>query len=297
MRQQCRKIAVIGLVSLLGTGALFAQKRYKRPDNRLEKQHEIMLYFGGGLSTLKYKVTAGKQTDGFGGHIGVGYNFFFSPGLALGTGVEFSLFTASFALDNTGTRFMTTDIENSLFEFRSTMENYKESQNVVMVHIPLMVQIQIGKKHQFYVAAGGKVGLPIRARYDNSATIIQNSGYYEKEDYEYTTQLFMGFGRFTGNSGSLNFKMSFLASAEIGVRWVMKDGYAFYTGIYCDYGLNNIVKQETNSQQFIDFNQAHPSDFTVNSIITSQYYQDNDMQSFTNRIIPLTGGIKLRLAF
>ena len=286
MKQQFRKITTISLL-LLATSALSAQ------NNR----HEIVLYAGGGLSSLKYNATIGKQRDGLGGQIGLGYNFFFIPNLGIKTGVEFSLHNASFTLDHFDFQHDATDIENSPFEFRCTLNNYKERQSLVMLQIPLMLQFQIGDKHQFYAAAGGKVGFPLSAKYNSSKIAIYNSGYYEEEDCEYTTQLFMGFGQFSGSSGNLKFKTAFFASAEIGVKWMMKGEYSFYTGLYMDYGLNNIVKPRSEPLQFLEYNTDHPSDFTVNSIIESKYLQNTELELFTNKIIPITAGIKLILAF
>jgi len=160
-----------------------------------------------------------------------------------------------------------------------------------------MLQFQVGKNHQFYAAAGGKVGLPIHVNYNSRGTNIQNSGYYTEEDYKYTTQLFMGFGQFSGSNGKLKLKTAFMVSAEIGAKWVMQDGYKFYTGVYVDYGLNNIAAPQTSPPPFIAYNTARPADFAINSIFQSQYSQNNEMQSFTKKIVPMTAGLKLIFAF
>jgi len=294
MKHLIRKITVIGLVFLFGTGSLFAQKKQKKAP---EKRHEIMLYGGGGLSSLQYSVSMGKQAFGFGGQIGFGYNFFFIRKLGLGTGVEFAMYTASFTMDNSSIRFKTTDIENSVFEFRSTINDYKENQTAVLLQVPLMIQFQTGVKHQFYAAAGGKVGLPLIVKYNSSRATIQNSGYYEEEDYEYTTQTFMGFGKFRGSSGDLSLKMAFFISAEVGAKLIMRDGYTLYVGAYVDYGLNDIANSPSEPKQFLEYNKKHPSDFRVNSVLESQYSQNGASQSFTSKITPLASGIKVRLTF
>jgi len=295
--RQLVKVVAIGLI-FFGVSELSAQKQYGSKNKKYhKKRYELLLYGSGGISTLQYKVTTGKQSDGFGGQAGFLYHFFFNPKLSLKTGVEFSLYNASFALDNSSTRFMTTDIEQSAFEFRSTIYNYKENQYLVMLQIPIMLQLQVGAKHKFYAAAGGKVGIPISVKGNNSSTNVQNSGYYAEEDYEYTSQSFMGFGQFSGSNNNLKFKMAFMASAEIGTKWVMRDGYKFYTGICVDYGLNNIASTQNDQPPFIEYNSKHPSDFKVNSIIKSQYSQNGEMQPFTNKIVPLFAGVKLTLAF
>jgi hypothetical protein len=294
MKQQIRKITVMGLILLLGINVSYSQKKHGRSQR---KRHEIMLYGGGGLSSLQYKVSTGKHSGGIGGHIGVGYNFFFIPTLGLGTGVEFAIHNASFTMENTSIRYMTTDLENSAFEFRSKISDYKERQNLMMLQIPLMLQFQTGAKHKFYAAAGGKIGIPLRVKYNSSTTTIENSGYYEEEDYEYTTQTFMGFGKFKGSSGNLSFKMPFFASVEAGAKIMMSEGYFLNLGVYADYGLNNIIKQPAQPLSFSEYNPKRPSDFKTNSIIESQHTQGNTPQLFTNKVTPLAVGIKIRIIF
>ncbi len=275
-----------------------------------QNKHEISLYGGSGLSTLNYDVTAGEQKSGFGGQFGVGYNFFFSPNWSLGTGMELGFYNAKFNLgrdasQSVSTAYTTTDTDGDTFEFRSTVSNYEEEQRAMLLQIPLMLQFQTGRKHQFYGTLGGKVGIPLNGKYESSATTIQNSGYYTEEDYEYTIQQFMGFGTFTDRDtdGDLKFKTAFFVSAEAGVKWKLNDKLSLYTGAYVDYGLNNIISpvktghSPSLSTQFIAYNAADPKDFAVNSIMKSQYTQNNVTQSFTDKITPIAAGIKIRLAF
>ena len=303
MKQHLIKIIAIGFVFLLGMdNGLSAQKKQQLPGQKQyssrRQQHELLLYGGGGLTSLKYNVNIGKQINGFSGHAGFGYGFFFSREWGLRTGIEFSLYRASFTLDNTSLNYMAIDIENSPFEFRCKMDNYKEKQYLIMLQIPIMLQFQKGTRHQFYAAAGGKLGIPLSVKYNSSKTTIYNSGYYDWEDYEYTTQQFMGFGKFSGREDKLNFKtIAILVSAETGVKWTMGEGYKLYTGIYVDYGLNNMVNQPATPLPFLDYNAAHPADFTVNSIVESQYAQNDEFKTFTNKIVPLAVGVKLTLGF
>ncbi|MDR2926989.1 MAG: OmpA family protein [Cytophagaceae bacterium] len=253
-------------------------------------RHEFSIYGGGGLSTLLYKVTAGDHKNGLGGHFGLGYHFFFNPKWGLGTGVEAAFYNARF-LDDINIRYMTIDPEDTEFEFRSTVNGYDEKQRAVMLQIPLMVQYQTGKRHQFFAAAGAKLGLRLNDKYTSTNNYVQNSGYYAYENYEYTEQTFRGFGRFDGRKGSggFDFGTAVLASAEAGIKWWLNDSWALYTGAYLDYGLNNI-KPDYDANPFVQYNADNPSDFAVNSVITSG-------TAASKGINPLAAGIKLRLVF
>ena len=260
-----------------------------------QSEHEFSVYGGGGLSALKYHTTAGDRKSGSGGLAGAGYHYFFIPAISIGTGIEFSLFRSSITINDLSDRYMTADFDGDEFEFRSTVSNYKERQNAILLTIPLMLQYQPGR---FYISAGGKAGIPVRGRYRTSGTVMKNSGYYALEDYEYTTQEFLGFGTFAGKDmdDRINMKIVWMLSAEAGIKWKLKDNLFLYTGIYLDYGLNDMTKDD-RTQRFVDYDRMAPADYTTNSIIVSRYTQNGQENGFTDKVVPLAAGIKVRLSF
>jgi len=262
-----------------------------------QNKHEFSVYGGGGLSTLKYKMSVGEQKNNFGGLAGIGYTYFFSSKIGLGSGAELALYNAKSTIDNLGDKYMAKDMEGAGFEFRSTVSNYEEKQKAMYVNIPLMLQFQTGKKHMFYAAAGGKIGIPLNGKYKTSGATIKNSGYYAEEDYEYTTQEFMGFGTFTGRDmdDDVDFKLAYIVSAEAGMKWKLKDNLSLYTGAYFDYGLNDI--QKDNDRRFVQYNTAKPKEFINNSVLTSQFSHNNKTENFTDKINLMSVGLKVKLAF
>ena len=259
-------------------------------------KHEFSIHAGGGLSTLNYDVTEGKQKMGFGGLAGLGYQFFFSENWGIGLGAEFALYNSKFDLPSLETHSIMPDGTTD-FDFQSTIRNYEEKQTAGMLQIPLMLQFQSNGKNKFYIAAGGKVALPIMKDAESSGASLHNSGYYAYESYTYTTQNFRGFGTFNGrgSKGEMDLKAAFLASAELGMKWHVSDGMSLYTGAYLDYGLNNIANEKP--APFVEYERTDPSNFALNSIIHSQYTPRNVAANFTDKVAPLAIGIKLRLAF
>ena len=290
MNKKMKKIAIYAMVAagLLSRPALHAQDR-----------HEFSVHGGGGLSSLKYAASAGERKNGFGEQAGLGYRFFFSPQWGLGTGAEIAQYKSVFNSDNIGTRYTTIDGAGDPFEFRSTVSGYEEKQKALFLQIPLTLQYQTGETHKFYFAAGGKIGFPLSGKYESLSADVRNSGFYSEENYEYTTQEFMGFGTFPCKNydGSLNFKTAFYASAEAGVKWKFKDGLSLYTGAYIDYGLNDIAKESGTARQFVAYNSESPRDFTVNSALNSQYAPNGIPQAFANKIKLVAFGVKFSLAF
>jgi outer membrane protein OmpA-like peptidoglycan-associated protein len=76
-----------------------------------------------------------------------------------------------------------------------------------------------------------------------------------------------------------------MASAEMGVKWKIGNRNALYTGIYADYGFNNI--QKTNDKTF------------VQSALSAENPPMSPMveAGFTDKITPLAEGLKIRFAF
>ena len=261
--------------------------------------HELSVWGGGGLSTLKYKTTIGKQELGLGGHFGFGYHYFFSPKWGVGTGFELGLYNSKFICNDLKIRYQATDIEGNMFEFRSDVNSIKEKQNAMFLQIPLMLQYQnrANEQRQFFAAAGAKFGIPLSGKYKTTSTLT-NEGWYEYEQSLYDTQEFVGFGKFAGKKISSDFdlKTAVLVSVEAGIKWRLKEHWFLYTGAYFDYGLNNILKTPVVLPSTVEYNAANPADFKMNSILQSQYTQ-NSALNFTEKINPLAAGLKVRLAF
>jgi len=261
-------------------------------------KHEVSVYGGGGLSTLKYETTTGEQKNGLGSLLGVGYTYFFKEKIGFVTGAELAIYNAKINLDDLSINYMTRDYDGDSFEFRSKVNDYEEKQNTMFVNIPLMLQYQIGEENNLYIAAGGKIGFFLGGTYKTDKSIIKNSGYYEDEDYEYTEQEFLGFGTFKDRNANddIKFKMTFMLSAETGMKWKLKDDLYLYTGIYIDYGLNNIQKKD-NEKPFVEYNPTSPKDFIINSALASHYNKDNKSEVVADKVNLMAIGVKIKLAF
>ena len=257
-------------------------------------RHEFSLSGGGGLSTLNYDLRDGIQNDGFGGLFSFGYRYFFNRATGLATGLEYAFYNAHCQLDVVNIAYQTTDYAGDAFEFRSALKDYREKQRAMFLQIPLMLQFQTGSKHMFYAAGGVKLGIPLnnlKTTYDCEVTELRNSGFYYDDNVLYETQPFMGFGKFSNvhGMGSLLFKPSLFASAEIGVKWRLNDFMALYSGVYFDYGLNSIfeTRDAVHLPPLVEYNNGNPHDFTLNSVF-------NSSQIFTDAIKPLSAGVVLR---
>ena len=245
---------------------------------------EFSIYGGGGLSTLMYDIKGSDKSNGFGGLFGLGYTYFFAPNWGIGSGLEMAFYNAEFQFKEYRQQpYMIANSEGEM-EFRSKVEGYKEEQSVKLLQIPLMLQYQRGENHQFYAAAGTKIGIPLSGKNKVSVDSVRNSGYRKFEDYEYTTQKFLGFGNFAGEKSEkkLPLQTAVLLSAETGMKWKLNEALRLYTGVYLDYGLNSATERKHSSDRIIEYNSQERT-YAFNNLI--------------DEITPLAVGLKVKLSF
>jgi len=198
----------------------------------MKKSLSIFLVLIMGVSSLANEFYVYYATSNF----GVGYTYFFTPNWGFGTGLEKAFYnTKQEWKEYTKQPYVIDDME-----YRSKAFGYKEEKSFKFLQIPLMLQFQNGENNQFYAKAGTKIGIPLSGKNKMSADSVKNSGYREFEDFEYTTQEFMGFGTFTNQKSEedISLQTAVLLSAETGVKWKMRKALRLYTGLYIDYGLN-----------------------------------------------------------
>ncbi|WEK36076.1 MAG: OmpA family protein [Candidatus Pseudobacter hemicellulosilyticus] len=216
------------------------------------QSQEISLAAGGGIGAWHYSLNNGSRTLQPGFQAGVGYLFPLGNRWGLRTGVELGSYRAKARLNN-GTTYSSyqVDSEGDAFEFQVQPEGYQEKQQLLTADVPLLLQFHpAGDQRGFYGAAGVKLGLPIRNRFNSSADRISASGYYPDLNVTFTDLPVHGFGTQPGWSGKAEYdlKPSFALSAEAGMRFTISTKSKLYIGAYIDYGLNDLKKQTPNNQ-------------------------------------------------
>ncbi len=251
--------------------------------------HEFSVNAGGGLSTIIYKAPSGKSTSGWGPEAGLGYHYFFSPKWGLGTGVNIAIYNSKVTMDSYSQRVALVSNAGNPFDFAYSYTNYEESSSAMMITIPLMAQFQspVSEKITFYAAAGGKFGLPISAKYDVSGT-LNTSAYFSGSNVVYYGDLpSKGFGTYTVDENDKDWDLgsAIMLSLETGAKWRINEQMSIYTGIYMDYGLNDIKK----SGNLVDYNPSAKE--------YPQGFNSSSLSSVSDKVSPLAIGLKLRLSF
>lgn len=266
-----------------------------------QQKHEISVYGGAGLSSLDYRLKSVNNDDvkyQVGPLIGIGYSYSFTDNWALNTGIEYSLYKSKSELYSLIDNQAAIDDYNDAFTFIVLQRRYTEKQEAGYLNIPLMLQFQSQPESGFYAALGAKIGIPLSGKYKYSYDSMKNKGYYPSLNVTYDDVEYRAFGEFEGNNGKddIDFNIAVMASAEIGMKWKLTDNLRLYTGVYADYGLNDVVKEDKN-MTFLPYNNENPLEFHNNSILTSQYTHGWNAQSFVGKVKPMAVGLKVKLAF
>jgi len=269
--------------------------------------HEFSVYGGGGLSTLRYQLSQGDVSTGLGGNVGVGYTYLqiinravetgkvaFHQTWGIHIGIGAGIYNANANLNRVKTvTAKLTDSETHRFDLHTALSGYEETQTAMFLNIPVMGQFNID---QFYIMCGIKAGIPLSGTYKSKGATLTNEAYYPEWDNWMKTQKFVGYGAFSGKEyeGDIDFGVSVALALETGMNWGISKNVLLYSGVYLDYGLNNIANSDY--LPFINYDAKNPANFTTNSVLSS-YVNDSRSTTFTDKVSTMAIGIKLRLAF
>ena len=247
-----------------------------------QRRHQFSIHAGGGLSTFDYKTLAGSTAWGFGSTLGADYTLFFGDTWGIATGLEAALFNGKYSLPTFSDAYPSHDGTES-FEFNYALTHYNETQQAILLNIPLMLRFERG---WFYAAVGAKAGIRLHAAYKNSLDELTASGYYSQYNLTLHDPAFMGFGTFNNisNEGDVALKTAFFASAEVGVKWGK-----LYTGLYLDYGLNDINNAPVRTPGLVRYELPEPAAYQPQSVLASTAAGDN----MADKLRPLSAGIKI----
>jgi len=284
-----KKIIIIILFAALSSRYVSAQA-----------EHEFSAYAGGGLSALLYNPSKGSSNAGAGGEFGLGYTFFSGKSQASETGtivrakwgihsgVGLGLYGAKARVNNeTTVRENIPDSDNGdLFNLRTTLAGYEETQHAMFLNIPVMALYQI---EPYYVMAGFKFGIPLAGKFKPKEATFFNEAEYKQYEIILNEQEFAGLGKFTRKNpdGSVDLGATVMLSLEGGYKWQINSRNTLYVGAYFDYGLNNSLK---SSQPFINYNYTSED-------ISGGFTNNSVMSAFNKKTNIMAAGVKVRLAF
>jgi outer membrane protein OmpA-like peptidoglycan-associated protein len=276
-------VILIGLLTLANLA--YAQKLHNQ---------EFNINVGAGMSTFQYNPRFGVLNAGYGGGAGIGYTYFFSSKWGIKTGLDLAIYSAKTTADRMELEYLipTPQGLTDNFYLRAAYSNYEEKQKAMFLQLPVMVQFQTPVKRDFfYIAAGLKIGLPFSGTYESTIETLKTTGYSNFTGQQYNDMPIYGFDTYRNvkPSGDLDLGIAYLLALETGMKWTLQGKNSLYTGIYLDYGLNNISNQST--QNLLDYNSSSPKNYQYSSLLNAQ----SGGISLSDKVYPLSVGIKIRL--
>ncbi|GHV65893.1 hypothetical protein FACS1894199_07880 [Bacteroidia bacterium] len=291
----------------------------------LDVHHEYGPHLGLGFFSLNYKPIIGKYSPSAGFDLGFDYTLSFNSHWGISTGVGVSYSAGTYTLDSLGGDFAEV---NQFGKFdRYTLEKYRETQQTLLLIIPLMARFETG---MFYAALGGKVGLPISTTYNSKIQSLHTELHYyvnNKDGYTDTPlDIFPhhGYGMYNkqnnnivATKGSITFEPFFFGSAEAGVIWSLTDKLSLTTGVYFDYCLLHTAIPMEEKKLFIDYqdiidarvaamgrgedvsrNSEFRPAYKPASILASTFVDDKRVEKeFVEKVSPFSVGLKIGLVF
>jgi hypothetical protein len=183
-----------------------------------------------------------------------------------------------------------------------------------MAEFPLALHLQTKTYNiaRFYAQIGLKVGVPFYSHYYVKNGNMDNYAYYPNLDntiYEGMYNHFSGFGRQTDINikEKTSFNISLMTTFEMGSKFVLNNTWAFYLGLFVDYGINDIrkvgdkydfVTSRDNASDFIDHEDGKvltnaEGKLGINSLI---YSNGNSGEALVKRMVPVATGMRMRLS-
>jgi len=278
------RIAITIIAAILTCSAAAAQNF---------SRHEFSANIGGGMSGFQTRTTIGK--DHWKGAVtaGLGYHYFLNQQWSIGTGVNFAVYKGSISIkDYDQQHNATNESSGTVFHFLISSSRYDETQRAMMIAIPLMAQYQyrFDGKTAFFAALGLKAGIPASVKYQSKGAYT-TKGHYPSLNVTYKDLPEYGFVTdqpFPENNTNLSLKTALMASAELGVKWPLGETSSMYTGIYFDYGLNNLSKKgDQANNTLVVYQSGTPPQLAYNTAACS----------YSKKMAPLAAGITLRFAF
>ena len=269
-----------------------------------QEKHEISVYAASGLSTLRYDLNGGSRYNRIGnrigGGVGLGYGFFFNDYWGITAGGEISSYYAKARMKPFSGSVL---VPNESYTYNYEVNNYYENQELFIVSIPVMLQYQaplLLEDHFCYAAIGAKVGFPWRLKYKTSGAVYTTTGVSHTDNSIIDSPRSDGFGVFSErlNRRNIDYKTSYMLSAEVGMKWSLSQSFFLYTGIYCDYGLNDIIYENQN-RSFVSYNHNLPTTINHHGMLESSYGRipEGEIINFTNKVAPLALGLKIKFTF
>ncbi|MCQ2312899.1 MAG: periplasmic heavy metal sensor [Paludibacteraceae bacterium] len=184
------------------------------------------------------------------------------------TGLSFGLAQGGLKAPNSVNQYTVTDPDGMKADYTVTADNIKERDRQLQVEVPLMFSL-ITKKG-FFFNLGPRFFLPVYTPYKATLENPYIDAYFEQTDVHVTNEVITGVMKdkvVTGKGTTDNkLKLNITLGTELGYEWEFKNKQSLGLGVYANYGLYSMFKQDAQDlKSLITVTPAIPSTVTTNS--------------------------------
>jgi hypothetical protein len=246
-----------------------------------------------GIANIQSDVKGVTAAQEIGGAFKVGYIYSLTDHIGIGSGVEFAQYRQKVFLNQGSTTLTNFEVDatGSAFSYSVTTGNYKESQTVQAIQIPLFLQYKknINTGVDFNFRAGIKYFLPVNYKIESSAESVKGIAYYPDVNLYIDNLPEYGFGNQTNYAASGEYKTKgiLMSTFELGFTFQMSKKNALYAAMFLDSGYGSVIDQKQN-ESYISYNPTSVTDRKANGV----YSTDKDVT-----INPVAFGLTLGLNF
>jgi hypothetical protein len=227
-----------------------------------------------GIGNIQSDVKGVVAATDIGVALKVGYIYSLTDHFGIGSGAEFAQYKQTVFL-NQGSATLTNfevDAIGSAFTYSVTTGNYRESQTLQAIQIPLFVQYKknINKGIDFNFRAGVKYFLPLSYKINASAETAKGIAYYPDVNLYIDNLPEYGFGSQSSYSasGEYNTKGILMSTFELGFTFEMGEKSAFYAAMFLDSGYGSILNQKRN-ESYLGYNSTSSTDRKANGLYST----------------------------
>jgi hypothetical protein len=246
-----------------------------------------------GIANIQSDVKGVTAAQEIGGAFKVGYIYSLTDHIGIGSGVEFAQYKQKVFLNQGSTTLTNFEVDatGSAFSYSVTTGNYKESQTVQAIQIPLFLQYKknINTGVDFNFRAGIKYFLPVNYKIESSAESVKGIAYYPDVNLYIDNLPEYGFGNQTNYAASGEYKTKgiLMSTFELGFTFQISKKNALYAAMFLDSGYGSVIDQKQN-ESYISYNPTSVTDRKANGV----YSTDKDAT-----INPVAFGLTLGLNF
>jgi hypothetical protein len=235
---------------------------------------------------VTYKLDAGKNWTAH-------FSYNFTPAVSLVSGFEIAGYSGK-TTGNFSDNYTTISVDGSTFIFTYSIKDYAEKRNLTLFSIPLMVKFRSNTFYdvycmKYFAACGLKLVIPLERVATINSRSITTTGYFHKESIEYAGFPEKGFVTdFHAPEwrSKMDLKMGVALALETGVTFFNNEDIRAGASIYCDIGLNNLLRH--GNRYMVEYQKLTPERFLFNSIATTKKVNGIEMFSI---------GLKLSVSF